>query len=488
LAIVGLYGLVVFHSHWIAVDVARRETVNLAASLAQEASDTIEEVDGTLQGVVERVETDGLRRPARARLQSLMAQKIIAMPRLHGLRFIDQQGSLVVDNTSLDGEPNLNFRDREYFGYHRTHADRSAFISGPFRSTTENTWVIDISRRVDDPDGRFAGVAVGQISLDYIEGTYRGLDVGPSGVIDLVRENGTILVRKPFGREYVGHTIAPGQIFTGSLKYQSSGVAVSTSPLDGVRRLYAFQRLDRYPVLVIVALAERDYLASWQTDALLHLLATALIVAIIAWVERMLAKQIAQRKRAEERLERLAMLDGLTEIANRRQFDDTLERQWLQAKREETCLALLIIDADNFKQYNDNWGHQCGDEVLKVIAATIVENIRPSDLGARYGGEEFAVILPSTDRLAALKVAERIRTAVAAGTLSDPDLICGITISIGVACLESTHDGDRFALIATADAALYEAKCGGRNRSISVRHASSASKDDGVLDPDHAVA
>lgn len=165
-------------------------------------------------------------------------------------------------------------------------------------------------------------------------------------------------------------------------------------------------------------------------------------------------------------LQTLAEMDGLTHVANRRRFDDFLNRESRRTRRESKPLSLLMIDIDFFKEFNDNYGHLAGDDVLKQAAIAIKSCIhRPGDLVARYGGEEFAVILGETDQAAALEIAERIRS-----TIQDLGIVHGIgkaedflTVSIGCATnTPGTSLSDR-ELIATADRQLYLAKESGRN-------------------------
>ena len=156
----------------------------------------------------------------------------------------------------------------------------------------------------------------------------------------------------------------------------------------------------------------------------------------------------------------------MTGLANRRHFDQVLAREWQRAGRERLPLSILLLDADCFKAYNDAHGHPAGDEVLKAIAACASANLhRPTDLAARYGGEEFAAVLPNTDINGAVQVAEGIRRAVMARGLPHGAAESGfVSVSIGVAST-IPHDGDSAAsLLERADAALYEAKRLGRNR------------------------
>ena len=164
-------------------------------------------------------------------------------------------------------------------------------------------------------------------------------------------------------------------------------------------------------------------------------------------------------------LERLATTDALTKLANRRRFDEVLQAEWGRAVRNGSSLALLLIDADRFKAYNDTYGHPAGDALLQQIASCIVgKTRRASDVAARYGGEEFAVLLPDTDQDGALQVAEGIKTAIVALATSHSGSAHRVaSVSIGVAVLWPEPHLSSEMLIAAADAALYRAKAAGRN-------------------------
>ncbi|MGZ8288025.1 MAG: diguanylate cyclase [Telluria sp.] len=184
---------------------------------------------------------------------------------------------------------------------------------------------------------------------------------------------------------------------------------------------------------------------------------------LIAVVETL--RDMTDEKRAQIALEQLATRDGLTGLANRRCFDDTLHAEWSRAMRQKQPLSLLMVDVDNFKAYNDANGHLGGDECLKRVAAAVASEMRANDLVARYGGEEFAVILPNQSLKGAAIVAERIRSRVEQLSLPNRFARDGrVTVSIGAATAIASSDTDASQLVAIADAALYRAKHMGRNR------------------------
>lgn len=172
---------------------------------------------------------------------------------------------------------------------------------------------------------------------------------------------------------------------------------------------------------------------------------------------------------ANRELSRLSSVDGLTGIPNRRVFDDTLVREWRRAERRNAPLSLLLLDIDHFKEYNDCYGHQAGDDCLRAVAGSLDRALRrSSDLAARYGGEEFVIVLPETDAEGARNVAENVLEIVRGLGIEHArsPTASRVTISIGVAMAIPARDDDSGwkKLLGSADAALYQAKDNGRNR------------------------
>ncbi|MGA2484665.1 MAG: diguanylate cyclase [Roseiarcus sp.] len=187
--------------------------------------------------------------------------------------------------------------------------------------------------------------------------------------------------------------------------------------------------------------------------------------AMIAAVETL--RDLTVEKQRQTELESLAALDGLTGLLNRRSFDERLTLEARRALRAELPLALLMVDVDDFKPYNDAHGHQVGDACLRTVAQAIRGALwRAGDVAARYGGDEFSIILPDTDRIGALRVAEHIRGRIDALRIANPFSAASrsLTLSIGGCVAARGFDGSAERLVALSDAELYRAKRGGRNR------------------------
>ncbi|MGE0639398.1 MAG: diguanylate cyclase [Thermoanaerobaculia bacterium] len=253
------------------------------------------------------------------------------------------------------------------------------------------------------------------------------------------------------------------------------------SGYDVCRRLREDRAPADLPVIYLSAKNQlRDLIAGFETGANDYLTKPVskaeLLVRVRTHLElldvhRNLERRVAERSdelfRANEQLARLASLDGLTRLANRRIFDETLARTWAEHQRRGAELSLLLLDVDFFKRYNDHYGHQQGDAALQAVAGSLAEALdRASDLAARYGGEEFAVVLPDTPASGANLIATRVVEAVHALGLPHErsDASDRLSVSIGVATLVPRPTLGPEHLIELADRALYRAKEGGRNR------------------------
>jgi diguanylate cyclase (GGDEF)-like protein len=185
-------------------------------------------------------------------------------------------------------------------------------------------------------------------------------------------------------------------------------------------------------------------------------------------LEDHVASRTSELQLLNQKLEQLSITDSLTGVANRRRFDEVLDLEWTRANRAQQPITLGILDIDWFKLYNDNYGHQAGDDCLRKVSAVLTANIcRKGDLVARYGGEEFVFIIPGMNAQHALKVSEKICKDIEALAIPHKKSIFGhLTVSIGVTSITPQSSQNAYMLIKVADEALYEAKNLGRNTSI----------------------
>lgn len=189
-------------------------------------------------------------------------------------------------------------------------------------------------------------------------------------------------------------------------------------------------------------------------------------------LEMRVQERTDELERANEQLKAISLTDGLTHVANRRRFDEKLNDEWRRAQRHGHPLSLLMLDIDHFKRVNDELGHLVGDDCLTEVAARCAAEVqRSGDLLARYGGEEFSILLPATPEEGAVRVAEKVRQAMAGSPVHSGERVApvSLTISVGVACLVPGPDMEPHELIRQADEALYAAKESGRNRVMVAR-------------------
>lgn len=320
-----------------------------------------------------------------------------------------------------------------------------------------------------------ARVVVALLPLSWIQTVFDHIALGRRGAIALVDSDGVLLARAPASGHKLGAHLPPDAF----IKKLPRGLVLTAqrhSHVDGVYRRISVGRVGEYPLIVVVGVSSADIFFRWNYLAAVIVSAMVLLSVTPVLLAHVLRRQLrgkmlvdAQLVAANAQLAELAQTDALTGLLNRRGFDNNLAREWRRCRRAGSPISLLMLDADHFKRYNDRFGHQAGDQVLRAIANCIVANIRrPGDIAARYGGEEFAVVLPDTDRAGALLVAETIRTAIEGLAIDHLPGNLFVTVSAGVSYAEPGPGGQAEDLLAAADAALYESKAAGRNN-VSVR-------------------
>lgn len=467
--IVGIVSVLLTREHASALQAATRSTTNITQLINADVLRNVELYDLALHGLTAAATRKDLPQvPADIR-HLVQFDQATAAPYKGEVLLLDKTGAVTADSSTLVPTPR-NFANRDFFQVHQQSADAGLFISRPFkvRCDCDQVWRIAFSRRVSGPDAKFAGVAVATMRLAYFDQLFNSLTIG-SGSINLLNSRGILLAQQPLlERDMIDRDLSTRPNFKRMLR-EGNGSFRGVSSVDGMPRLYTFTNVGTLPLIVVVALSSDNVFAAWKRAALLISGATGVLCIGLLWLTWLLRLELRRRYRAEAVLSELAATDALTNLANRRTLDQRLHLEWDRAQRSGEPLALLMIDVDHFKDFNDRHGHQSGDEALRSVAHVIDSNIRrPADLAARYGGEEFAVVLPQTDGNGAGLIAEHIRSAVEHLPLVVGDTT-PITVSIGIATWDKNHRGSLEELLLSADRALYEAKRSGRNRIVDAK-------------------
>lgn len=464
-----------------ALDEVNVHGLNLTQALATYSEGIVRQSSLLLLGFVERLEREGSSPEHIQRLAELASRQQPLMPQLSGVTIYDNQGHwLMSSNRPIPAGANSS--DRAYFIHHRDDPSREPFIGPPIRSRSNHEWVITVSRRFNDARGEFAGVVAVTLGVENFLRLFGQFDVGQDGAIGLSYTDGTLLVRYPFRDQDMGRNVSTSPIYAKYLVDQSVGTASFTSSFDGVERLYAFRKSDKLPLITTVALGKRESLAAWRMEAWLSFVVVMGLLGLTGIIGWLLIQDIRRRFKVEgelrltqqqllssnQQLELLAMKDALTGLANRRCFDESLAMEVRRAQRDRTPLALLMIDIDYFKLFNDSMGHVLGDACLQRVGKLIEECVRrPSDLVARYGGEELGVIMPNTDTAGAAAVAQHILDRLKQADIPHKASPLGrISVSIGIASAASSELDQLPGLVDVADQALYQAKSFGRNQFV----------------------
>lgn len=481
LAVVGLNVWSLREAWRDTISQAQQMAVNLSLSQARQADDTLLQTELSLREVqrqlLEQVATGAKGAALSQTMQELQAR----LPQLHGLFYYDAQGKWIATSQEVIPQ-NINNSDREYFHFHRTNPRDSVHIGPVIRSRSTGDLVIPVSLRVNDITGGFNGVLLATIRVDYFRRYYSYYEMGPRDVLVLMLPDSTVLYARPMPDSYIGKNLSSSQLFQSMLAKSDKGSGQWQAALDGEARVFGFARSERYSLVVAAGYDKNNLFVSWLRgrveDVLLDL---ALLLGIVlsgafilnqarrsARYQQELTRLRDELTSANLTLENLAHADGLTGLANRREFDLFLQQSLLNAADRGVPLSLILIDIDYFKRYNDTYGHVAGDNCLKSVASVLKAlSLRSTDKVARYGGEEFAIILPGASQPDALNIANAAVKAVSARNIphNSSSIAAHVTLSAGCATFAPETDRpDPRVLIEKADEALYLAKHSGRNQ------------------------
>ena len=459
----GIIGIVLWESRDRDREQARQAASNVIATISSEIERNLELYDLSLQSVVDGVKLPGMWHLSPEMRQLVLFDRAATAKDMGSIFVLDKTGTVVLDSRTQTPVAD-NHAGRDYFKVPAGNPVAGAYLSHPWRNP-DGEFLIAISRRLSDADGAFSGVVVGTLRLTYFESMFRKLELSHRDSLTLLRDDGAIVMRAPFSASMIGRNLAATPVFQKIAEYPT-GSFEDTAGIDGVQRMYVFQRVGDHPLILNYGAAIDAIYASWRQKAwavgLLMMALCAINLALVLFLTRALKL----RSEAEYQLAIMATTDGLTGLCNRRRLDEMFDLEWRRALRAQTPIALLMIDADHFKAYNDQFGHQAGDAALMAIAHCIrTTTQRAADVSARYGGEEFAILLPDTSTSEAVVLAERIRASLLALRTDQqgrPDSTP--TVSIGAASMIPRQGLQPRDLIKAADTALYEAKSNGRNR------------------------
>ena len=272
--------------------------VNLAESAAQHANGAFEVADTILTGLVERIEADGVTPPSLQRLRRVIARRMAELPLLADIILVGEEGEPLTATSADDPAP-TDSGQAELIAYHRQHAAPGAHVGQIRRNPGDGRMVVTLSRRFDHPDGRFAGAIVAAIDLNYFLDFYRTLSVGEHGVVSLWRADGTLLVRQPPAPGLVGHNLTAIDALERQAFAAGNGVFVKNSSIDGQHRLYAYQHLKRFPLVLFNGISTQDALAEWRVETEMHAAGLALFVAVIGLAGWRVLRLIASTRKAE---------------------------------------------------------------------------------------------------------------------------------------------------------------------------------------------
>ncbi|MEI2264723.1 sensor domain-containing diguanylate cyclase [Erwinia sp. CGal63] len=485
LAVVGINAWSLWNDWHLKLSEREREARNLSVSLAKQAEDAFLQVDIILTDEVRQLKQNGPTYASTTAFKTQILEQQGKLPQLHGLFIYDKQGNWVATSGNYVPAKASN-ADRDYFIWHRTHDDMNVHIGRVIRSRSTGDLVIPVSMRLNDAFGNFAGVALATVKVDYFRQFYSYYSLGERDMLALILADTSVLYIRPLPDSYINRSLSSSPLFKSVLKVSDSGSATWRSALDGVDRVFGYARLERYPLIVTAGYDRDAARAEWVSENLVDLALNVVLLFIITGMGCFMLRQVKVNVRNQleltlvrdeltsinHTLQSLALVDGLTGLANRRQFDVLLEKNLERSAKSGEPLSLIMVDIDYFKRYNDTYGHVAGDQCLKNVGAVLKNVIhRSDDIVARYGGEEFAIILPNTGPTDALKVAQRaVQAVLNAGLAHKATSVAGEVVTISAGCGTLVAKGDASEaeeLKELADNALYHAKRNGRNRAVS---------------------
>ncbi len=478
-----------------------KETANLALALEEHTLRTIDSVDHLALLIKANYEQGG----RTIDILHLARQGVLVDEAVVLMSVIDEHGDLAV-SSQVPFVPS-NLADREHFLVHKSRDTKTLFISKPVLGRSSGKWSIQMTRRVNKPDGSFGGVVVVSVDPYYFIDFYKQVDLGAHSTIALVGVDGVVRAWQSGQQASVGQNLH-ASAFMDRVRQARNGFMAVDSPIDGVKRLISFRTLAAYPLVVAVGMEEAEALLAYRQRVQSYYQAAAsvsgliLFFLLLLWrnarrqrqaeaalqasrdemerqvqertrdlsaANRRLTEEIAERTHVEAELRHknetiswIAYTDQLTGLDSRTQLAEKLAEELVLAQRGEAVGAVFYMDLDDLKTVNDTFGHSYGDNIIVTAGARLLQAAGKARVVARIGGDEFVVLLPGVAARAALAGLGQQMIAALSRAYEVQENVFKLSASIGIAVYP--EDGDTVEeLLKNADNAMYAAKRAGKN-------------------------
>jgi diguanylate cyclase (GGDEF)-like protein len=360
------------------------------------------------------------------------------------------EGHVIASTLPFSGAIDLS--DREHFRVHRLRANSGLFISQPLLGRISNKWSIQGTRRINRRDGSFGGVVIVSENPSYLtDGFYNSAALGEHGMIAVLSGRGFMLSRRAGD--------APSRIGdmlpNGYATLRKTDTDDFSDPLDHVERVVASRYLEQYGLTVVAGLSVNealdDYFKMRRVYVIMASAISLVLVALSTWITALILKML----KGKEKLRRLSQTDRLTDLPNRGRIVDLLDEA-IAAPGAVGKVGAIFVDLDKFKELNDTFGHQCGDDILVTVAARLQATVQGRGIVGRLGGDEFLIVIKAESAAVVVKrIADELSAALQVPLNSRWDVEL-IGASLGVSVLEAGDDSSE--LIRKADFAMYKAK------------------------------
>ncbi|MFM0118737.1 sensor domain-containing diguanylate cyclase [Paraburkholderia sp. RL18-101-BIB-B] len=359
-------------------------------------------------------------------------------------------GRVIASTLPFSGTVDL--KDREHFRVHLSPANIGLFISQPVIGRISRQWSVQATRRIDRPDGGFGGVVIVSEDPAYLtDGFYNNAALGERGMIAVLSGRGFILSRRAGNSPSRSGEALPSSY----VPLGKTVLADFSDPIDHVERVVASRHLEKYGLTVVAGLSVDEALDDYYRMRRVYVTMAATITVMLAALSTWITALIVKLLNGKEELRRLSQTDRLTDLPNRGKIVDLLDEA-IAAPGAVGKVAVIFVDLDNFKDLNDTYGHQCGDEVLAMVAARLQATVQERGVVGRLGGDEFLLVL-TTDAIT--DVVEQMVTELTAALQAPLNSRWGVETvgaSFGIAILNAGEDSCE--LIRKADFAMYQAK------------------------------